>query len=273
MKPLLIFGGWEVALRLLHFVAATLAAPLEQKIAQAKLTGNMTQKLTIQQVKANRREAGLVARARDVKTLLHWFSHDVLALAGPDLAVRQELFDFIEIELQQRAGKQYPSIRKLRTALHNQRDQLLAFAGVLDQKLAAIATRFELPLAVVRDVCLLHRKPATSNAYWERWNQLHSQLSGKFYEVMKAVSEALKQTPRASSMVENLNSRLRNYFFLRRSLGDSYLSLLQFFCNHRRFLRSRVPERVGKSPKQLLTGQPHPHWLELLLGFERFQRA
>ena len=212
--------------------------------------------------------------------LCQWFSHDVLALAGPNLVVRQELFDFIEAELQQRAGKQYPTIRKLRKALHNQRVgeaipaeyQLLAFAGVLDQKLAAIAISFELPLQAVRDVCQLYRKHETSNAYWERWNQLHSQLSAKFYDVMKAVSEALKQTPRASSLVENLNSRLRNYFFLRRSLGDSYLSLLQFFCNHRRFLRSRVPERVGKSPVELLTGQPYPHWLELL-GFERFQRA
>jgi hypothetical protein len=138
--------------------------------------------------------------------------------------------------------------------------------------LAKIAEHFELPFQAIRDVCLLHRKHETSNAYWERWNQLHAQLSGKFYGVMEAVAEALKQTPRASSMVENLNSRLRNYFFLRRSLGDSYLSLLQFFCNHRCFFRSRVPERVGKSPKQLLTGQPHPHWLELL-GFERFQRA
>ena len=183
---------------------------------------------------------------RHVKTLLHWFSHDVLALAGPDLAVRQELFDFIESELKQRAGKQYPSIRKLRTALHNQRDQLLAFAGVLDQKLAAIATRFELPLGAVRDVCLLHRKHPTSNAYWQRWNQLHSQLSGQFYDVREAVAEALKQTPRASSMVENLNSRLRNYFFLRRSLGDSYLSLLQYFLNHRCFIMSQVPEQVGK---------------------------
>ncbi len=89
---------------------------------------------------------------------------------------------------------------------------------------------------------------------------------------MEAVSEALKQTPRASSMVENLNSRLRNYFFLRRSLGDDYLNLLQFFLNHRQFMRSLKPERVGKSPKELLTRQPHPHWLELL-GFERFQRA
>ena len=89
---------------------------------------------------------------------------------------------------------------------------------------------------------------------------------------MAAVDEALKTTPRASSMVENLNSRLRNYSFLRRSLGDSYLSLLQFFCNHRCFRRSRVPERVRKSPTQLLTGEPHSHWLELL-GFKRFQQA
>ena len=89
---------------------------------------------------------------------------------------------------------------------------------------------------------------------------------------MQAVDEALKQTPRASSMVENLNSRLRNYFFLRRSLGDSYLSLLQFFLNNRCFTRSLKLERLGKSPTQLLTGEAHPHWLELL-GFKRFQRA
>jgi len=43
----------------------------------------------------------------------------------------------------------------------------------------------------------------------------------------------MKNIPRASSLVENLNSRLRNYFFLRRQLGASYLHLLQFFLNHR----------------------------------------
>ena len=101
---------------------------------------------------------------------------------------------------------------------------------------------------------------------------MHSQLSNKFHEVMAAVGKALEEIPRASSMVENLNSRLRNYFFLRRSLSDDYLSLLQFFLNHRCFMRSLKPERVGKSPKQLLTGEAHSHWLELL-GFEWFQRA
>ena len=37
-------------------------------------------------------------------------------------------------------------------------------------------------------------------------------------------------------------------------------------------MESRVPERVGKSPTELMTGEKHPHWLDLL-GFELFQRA
>lgn len=102
----------------------------------------------------------------------------------------------------------------------------------------------------------MHRKHDTSKVYWEQWNQLHYQLSSKFHDVMKAVHKALQETPRASSMVENLNSRLRNYLFLRHSLGDDYLSLLKFFINHRRFLRSRVPARVVKSPQELLTQKP-----------------
>ena len=243
-----------------------------QQMANTSLKKIVEQKLLSQQLLAEQREQVLVCLVADVKTLLSWFSHDVMALAGPPLAVRQELFDFTVSELQQREDEQYPAIRKLRKALRNQRGQLLAFAGVVDQKLADIARDFKLPLQAVREICLLHRKHKTSNAYWQRWNQLHRQLSGQFYEVMQAVREALEETPRASSMVENLNSRLRNYFFLRRSLGDGYLSTLQFFLNHRCFLRSEVPERVGKSPKQLLTGEAHPHWLELL-GFERFQRA
>jgi hypothetical protein len=58
----------------------------------------------------------------------------------------------------------------------------------------------------------------------------------------------MAQTPR-SSLVENLNSRLRTYFTLHRHLGNAYLDLLRFFLNHRRFMRSRCAERNGKSPQ------------------------
>jgi hypothetical protein len=86
------------------------------------------------------------------------------------------------------------------------------------------------------------------------------------------VQELSDRVVRASSLVENLNSRLRSYFFLRRHLGKDYLTLLQFFLNHRRYLRSQDPSRVGKSPAELLTGEPHAHWLELL-GYTRFSRS
>jgi hypothetical protein len=86
-----------------------------------------------------------------------------------------------------------------------------------------------------------------------------------------AVTALLGQVVRASSVIENLNSRLRNYFFPRRHLGADYLALLQFFLNHRRFVRSEHAGRVGKSPAELLTGQSHPHWLELL-GYTPFSR-
>jgi hypothetical protein len=59
-------------------------------------------------------------------------SHDVFALAGPALAIRQMLFDFIVTELPQLEADDARRIRPVRVALQKQRDQLLAFAGVLD---------------------------------------------------------------------------------------------------------------------------------------------
>ena len=154
-------------------------------------------------------------------------------------------------------------LRPVRIALQHQRDDLLAFAGVLDAKLADIAHAHAIPGPLVREALVLHRVPSTSPAYWQGWSRLRAQLGGKFHALFAAVSRAMADTPRSSSLVENLNSRLRSYFTLRRHLGGSYLELLRFFLNHRRFLRSHAG-RQGKSPRELLTGQAHPHWLTLL---------
>jgi hypothetical protein len=94
--------------------------------------------------------------------------------------------------------------------------------------------------------------------------------NSRFREIESEVLEVMSKTHRASSLVENLNSRLRNYFTLRRIVGNDYLELLKFFLNHRCFLRSDRPERVGKSPAELLSGEKHSHWLELL-GYQRFE--
>jgi hypothetical protein len=212
--------------------------------------------------------------ARDIQTLVHWLRHDVLAVAGPDLATRRELFDFIVAELMAREPEDPRRIRPVRVALQNQRDDLLAFAGVLDAELDAIARTHAISEPLVREACVLHRLPTTSPAYWQRWNGLRARMGGKFHVLFDAVRRAMADTPRSSALVENLNSRLRTYFTLRRHLGGSYLDLLRFFLNHRRFVRSRHAERQGKSPRELMTGQGHPHWLTLLgLGSLQPQQA
>jgi len=216
-------------------------------------------------------EAQAVALAEEVALLVRWLREDILSVAGPDYATRVALYDWVVAELRARESQSPQRLRPVRTLLENQRDALLAFAAALDQDLAAVAAEFAVPVTQVRALLALEALPATSAPRWQQQTELWQQLGTRYWPLHEAVAAVAGRVVRASSVIENLNSRLRNYFFLRRHLGPDYLTLLQFFLNHRRFLRSEHPEREGKSPAELLTGAPHAHWLELL-GHSRFSR-
>jgi hypothetical protein len=206
--------------------------------------------------------------ADDVAVLTHWLRADVLAVSGLPYPDRCALFDFIVAELQARVPHCPHRLGPVCTLLKNHRDELLAFALQLDEDLAKLAAAFEVPLASVRAVLELHTLDPRSPRRWQQEAIWREQWRGRFHLIEQAVRDLSQRVVRASSIIENLNSRLRSYFFLRRDVGSGYLELLQFFLNHRRFLRSEHPERVDQSPAELLTGQPHPHWLELL-GYSR----
>ena len=245
---------------------------IERKMERIRRSGKpQNRSLSCKLKSARKAETQAVALAEDLRTLADWMRNDILSLAGPDLADRRELFDFVVAELCRCEAFDSRRIRPVRRRLQWQRDNLLAFVGILDERFADLAMRMKVSLALVYAVCELQGMDRNRPAYWQREVQLRQKLRHNFHRVQTAVCEVLAETPRASSIVENLNSRLRNYFFLRRHIGNEYLDLLRFFLNHRRFVRSDRPERVGKSPAELLTGKTHPHWLEIL-GFERFRR-
>jgi hypothetical protein len=209
-------------------------------------------------------QAKAIALADDVAVLARWLGVDVFAVSALAYADRCALFDFIVAELQTRASQCPHRLGPVCTLLKNHRDQLLAFALQLDEDLAKLAAAFAVPVASVRELLDLQTLDQHQPLRWQKEATLRERLRGQFYCLDQAVRDLRKRVVRASSIIENINSRLRNYFFLRRELGSGYLELLQFFFNHRRFLRSEHPERVDKSPAELLTGQPHPHWLEML---------
>ena len=244
---------------------------LEAKMDKAK-NSKQGQKLSKSLAVARQNEKEISLLADDIRTLCDWMRDDVLSLAGTNLESRGELFDFILEEIEKRESQFSYKIRPVRVKLQNQRDILLGFASELEKQFIDLAEQLDVPVYLVQAVCELQGLNQEDSPYWIQKSELQKKMGHKFFLIYQAVQEVLASTPRASSLVENLNSRLRNYFFLRRHIGNSYLALLQFFLNHRRFMRSERPERVGLSPLEIMTGKKQPHWLESL-GFDRFQRA
>jgi hypothetical protein len=254
------------------YEAMDVLAKLERRQATAQRRhGRKDQSLARKLSGARSAEAKAIALADGVALLAHWLREDILAVVGPEFAIRRDLFDFVVAELRARESACPHRIRPVRTLLENQRDDLLAFAVELDRDLTTLAQEWQISMTTAREVLRVQSLPTWDPTRWRREAALRETLRGRYHGVCAGVRELSERVVRASSLVENLNSRLRTYFFLRRQLGEDYLTLLQFFLNHRRYLRSDDPRRVGKSPAELLTGEPHAHWLELL-GYTRFSR-
>jgi hypothetical protein len=220
---------------------------------------------------AQREQERALALADDVATLADWLHQDVLAVAGPDVAARRRLYDFVVAELRQREEQCLHRLRPVRVLLAERQEALLLFAEEVDRDIRSLAAYAKVPEEMVRELVAVQELPSTHAARWRRDQALRAQLGARYAALSALVEQLRAGVIRASSVVENLNSRLRNYFHLRRAIGGGYLDLLRFFLNHRRFQRSERPERAGHSPAELLNGQEHEHWLELL-GYSRYQR-
>jgi hypothetical protein len=234
--------------------------------------GRKDLKVAQQLWRAKEAEVKAIALAEDVATLFDWLRWDILAVAGENYQTRLSLLDFVVAQLRLREEQCQHRIRAVRVMLENQGASLLAFAQILDKDLQTLAVEWQVSAETVRELLKTQQMSEKDSRRWQREAAHRQQLRARYYGLFEAVQELAGQVVRASSLVENVNSRLRSYFFLRRQLGPDYLELLRFFLNHRRFQRSEHEERVGKSPAELLTGQDHAHWLEML-GYQRFHRA
>lgn len=245
---------------------------LKKKMTRAKKhkQGN---KFSKKLASANANEEKALYVADHLIILSQWMRDDVLALVGPILENRCMLFDFILQELQNLESiTNSRHISKVRNKLQNQRDTLLMFVDEIDQKLLSVAKELSVDPLKVRAVYDVQAISYENQSRVLEEKALRKQLPDLYHLIEQAIAKILKNIVRASSVVENLNSRLRNYFFLRKSFGQASLDLLRFFLNHRAFMRSKHEDRVGKSPAELLLGKPHGHWLEIL-GFSRFKQA
>lgn len=204
----------------------------------------------------------------DISTLKKWLREDILSKTGPEYSEKLELMNFIIEELT-KIEKENLKIQSFRKSLEFQKKELLLFSLDIDKKLYDLSQNVRVDIYLVREV---FNAVNGETCDWKRIDALKTLLGYKFHNLEIAVKKIEKETVRASSIVENINGRIRQYLFLKKNLASNdFLTLLQFFLNCRCFTRSNVAERIGKSPLELLTGEEQQHWLERL-GFQLFKR-
>jgi hypothetical protein len=242
-----------------------------EKLEKAKHEQKI-QKLKRQKVVAQRKYNKALNLYQTIATLDSWFQHDILKVAGYDYQTRYELLRFMATELEL-VEKQMPHrIQPVRKTLQNKADKILGFVKNLETELVAYAELLGCDVYWLWKLCYAQRYDKNGNSYYQYILPIMKRLKHKFYEIENTVIAIMNEIEKASSVVENLNGRIRKFLMNHVHVSQDVLELLRLIINHREFERSRCEHRQGKSPAQVLHEQNHPHWLEML-GYKLFKQA
>lgn len=242
-----------------------------EKLEKAKHEQKI-QKLKRQKVVAKRKYNKTLNLYQTIATLDSWFQHDILKVAGYDYQTRYELLRFIATELEL-VEKQMPHrIQPVRKTLQNKAEKILGFVKNLETKLVAYAELLGCDVYWLWKLCYAQRYDKNGKSYYKYILHIMKRLKHKFYEIENTVIAIMNEIEKASSVVENLNGRIRKFLMNHVHVSQDVLELLRLIINHREFERSRCEHRQGKSPAQVLHEQNHPHWLEML-GYKLFKQA
>ena len=176
------------------------------------------------------------------------------------------LYDYILSEMISLASKHPHRIEAIVTAMKKRRDTLLDITHTLNEKFSVLSVKYKISIQTIWNICELARHSFDSPSYVEKVDKLASFLGSTYDVIEDEVLLILESTHRCSSMVENFNSRLRPYLDNRKFISPKILALIQFYLNHKPFMRSKHERLVNKSPAEAFTGKPHKPWLEML-GF------
>ena len=143
---------------------------------------------------------------------------------------------------------------------------LLGFLRRLEKKAREAALSFP---ADPRAFQLLYHQTAyrcTSEEYRFMEKKLFSFFGQRIFEARDTLSSLLGSVFRASSLIENVNGRLRPFMDLKREVPEPLFILLKVFFNTKKDRRPRNRDWKGTSAIDRLTGQSCPEFLDLLFG-------
>lgn len=220
-------------------------------------------KVTKEDYEIARTKASVTIKKYDVLRILIMWLRELLNFGGYSYQDRIELINFILEEFGHIEINSSYLDEAIKTLISN-KETLLLFVKKTETLFLKLSVEENVRLDTLNLFWQQHGISSSRNEYWILDSKLKSRLGNNYCMIKTKAQEILKTIVRCSSIVENINSQIRPYLLLKRTLKGKFLDLLQFYLNARKYLNSRVKEREGKSPLELLTGNDYGNWLDIL---------
>ena len=240
---------------------------LEKAVAKSKDPRSAKYKEKKKKLNEYKENVPMMVEDYDNLTILYSWVQELLSFSGYDSKEVTELMKWL-LEEMTVIGKRYNWAFELRTELRRFEERLPATILFLDRLFDSFKRTAKYLGLSEEAFRLLYRRsalPKTSDAYMDLTRQALEVIGAeRFGAVEKALDRSIANVKRASSMVENVNSRLRPYMDMKKHVSSQFYSLVQLHMNTKKYRRSRIKTRKGHSPVEILTGEPWPEFIDLL---------
>ena len=231
---------------------------IEMKLAGKK--PRAIHKASLEEIRPKVREA---VERYDVMAVLFGWLRTLLNFSGYSLVESHVLAEWVLEEMDSLAvgniglSKEVAKVRKILPSL-------LSFIGRLERGMGLSAAKTGIPADAHK---LMYRQMSHSPGSMqdsEYQCKAVCLLGDKYAEARDEFRKLLSATKKASSMVENLNGRIRVFIEVKRAIPPSFFVLLKVFYNTRPCKRSRCLDRRGRSPLEILANSTQPDFLSAL---------
>jgi len=241
----------------------TYALIKEEYELDGKVQSGKARSKTVDKLEQIRPKVAASIKVCDILTILFAWLRELLGFSGYSFEETVELLEFILQEMSKIASR-YPKLLIEIETFRKNIPSTLSYIRRLYREMDKCADESDITPHAFHMMYKQLTYKSTNEEYQKIEYYLVTLLMQKYDKVRDKFRKILGHVKKASSLVENLNGRIRAYVNIKRVIPARFFILMKVYFNTKRYSRSRCGERVGKSPLELLTGQEQPEFLEAL---------
>ena len=233
---------------------------------ESALDGQRVHEKTFQKLLSLEEHLPLALERNDILQTLYQWLREMTCYQGYSYQDTVSLCDWLLDCMEKAVGGTSSRLSKVLAKTRRNLPDVLVYLKRAEEALQDYALGHGYPPEAFLLLYRMSGYPPASLKYHAADKRVRRMLKKAYGSCYLEVQRILDGVKRASSLVENLNGRLRPYMNLKRMVPKKFLTLLKVYFNTKKYRRSRKAERVGKSPLELLTGQKHKDFYDIVCG-------